>query len=110
MTETEFLALAQATMQRIAAVLEQKADDADLDVECMLSGNVLEVEFVDQGSKIIINSQAPMQQIWVAAIAGGFHFDYRNGQWYDTRDGSELFALLSRLVSAQAGVSLLLAG
>ncbi|MEA5097091.1 MAG: iron donor protein CyaY [Burkholderiaceae bacterium] len=110
MTETEFLALAQATMQRIATVLEQQADDTDIDVECMFSGNVLEIEFIDRGSKIIVNSQAPMQQIWVAAISGGFHFGYRNGRWYDTRDDSELFVSLSRLVSEQAGVSLELAG
>ena len=106
MTETEFLALAQATMRQIGDALEQAADDAGIDVECMFSGNVLDIEFADRGSKIIVNSQAPMQQIWVAASSGGFHFEYTNGQWLDTRDGSELFAALSRIASAQAGDAL----
>jgi CyaY protein len=49
-----------------------------------------------------------MRQIWVAARSGGFHYEWREGAWHDTRDGSELFAALSRVVSAQGGVPLLL--
>jgi CyaY protein len=68
---------------------------------------VLEIEFIDQGSKIIVTTQAAMQEIWVAARAGGFHYRMADGQqWKDTRDGSELFAALSRLASGQAGASL----
>jgi CyaY protein len=39
----------------------------------------------------------------VAAKSGGFHFRYDGGAWRDTRDGTELFAALSKLVSAQGG-------
>ncbi|MBS1186729.1 MAG: cyaY [Burkholderiaceae bacterium] len=109
MTETEFLALAQATMQQMAVGLEQEADAAGIDVECTLSGNVLEIEFIERGAKIIVNSQAPMQQIWLAASAGGFHFGFADGQWRDTRDGVELFARLSALAGAHAGQPLTLA-
>ncbi|MBS1170160.1 MAG: cyaY [Burkholderiaceae bacterium] len=108
MTETEFLALAQAVLQRVAETLEQEADAAGIDVECALSGNVLDIEFIDSGAKIIVNSQAPMQQIWVAASAGGFHFGFVDGQWRDTRDGMELFARLSELAGAHAGQPLTL--
>jgi CyaY protein len=44
-----------------------------------------------------------MRQIWVAARSGGYHFSYDGRDWRDTRDGTELFASLSRLVSAQGG-------
>ena len=44
-----------------------------------------------------------MQQMWVAGRNGAFHYAWRDGAWRDTRDGSELFAALSRLVSAQGG-------
>lgn len=108
MTESEFLALAEATLGRIEAVLEQAADTSDLDVECSRRGNVLDIEFVDNGSKIIVNSQAPMQEMWVAAKSGGFHYKRDGGQWINTRDGSELFAALSQMVSGQAGVALVL--
>ncbi len=108
MTESEFLVLAEVTLDRIEAVLERAADISDLDVECSRRGNVLEIEFVNNGSKIIVNSQAPMQEMWVAAKSGGFHYKRDGGQWVNTRDGSELFAALSEMVSGQAGVALVL--
>ena len=108
MTESEFLAVAEAVLDHIESRIEQTADVADVDVECSRSGNVLEIEFINQNSKIIVNTQAPMQEIWVAARSGGFHFRMKGDLWLDTRDGSELFAALSSLVSAQAGQSLVL--
>lgn len=105
MTESEFLALADATLERIERLLEVVAESTDIDLECSRSGNVLEIEFIDNGSKIIVNSQAPMQEMWVAARSGGFHFRRDDDRWIDTRDGTELFAALSRVISAQAGMA-----
>lgn len=105
MTESEFLALADATLARIEGLLEGVVESIDLDLECSRSGNVLEIEFIDNGSKIIVNSQAPMQEMWVAARSGGFHFRRDDDRWIDTRDGTELFAALSRVISAQAGMA-----
>lgn len=110
MTESEFLALAERTLASIEARVEAAADAADIDIECGRSGNVLEIECVDNGSKIIVNSQSAMQEIWIAARSGGFHYRFQDGRWLDTRDGSELFAALSRALSEQAGVALQLAG
>lgn len=110
MTESEFLALAERTLTAIESALERAADESDLDVECSRSGNVLEIEFIDNGSKIIVNSQAPMQEMWVAARSGGFHYRYEGGRWVNTRDQSELYSALSGMVSEQGGVSLVLGG
>lgn len=107
MTESEFLTLADATLNTISTALEQACDATDLDLECSRSGNVLDIEFAD-GSKIIVNSQAPLQQMWVAAKSGGFHYQRVDAGWRNTRDGSELFAALSSMVSAQAGMPLVL--
>ncbi|MES2538157.1 MAG: iron donor protein CyaY [Pseudomonadota bacterium] len=104
MTESEFLDLAESTLNTIETSLEQAADTTDLDVECSRSGNVLEIEFVDNGSKIIINSQAPMKEMWIAAKSGGFHYKREGNVWVNTRDGSELFAALSGMVTQQGGV------
>lgn len=108
MTESEFLMLAEQVLTTIESALERLYDESDLDVECSRSGNVLEIEFVDNGSKIIVNSQAPMQEMWVAAKSGGFHYRYDNGSWINTRDQSELFASLSRMVSEQGGMAVVL--
>lgn len=104
MTESEFLALAEQTLGTIEAELERVSNESELDVECSRSGNVLEIEFVDNGSKIIVNSQAPMQEIWIAAKSGGFHYRCEGGRWLNTRDNSELFASLSQMVREQGGV------
>jgi CyaY protein len=101
MTESEFLEQAERTLHRVETELERIADSTDLDIECSRSGNVLEIEFIDNGAKIIVNSQAPMQQLWIAARSGGYHFRQENDRWIDTRNGQEFFAALSKLVSEQ---------
>jgi len=108
MTESEFLALADRTLGTIEAALERAAIACDVDIECTRSGNVLEIEFIDSESKIIVNSQAPMQEMWVAAKSGGFHYKYDDGRWINTRDQSELFDSLSEFASRQGGVALTL--
>lgn len=109
MGETEFLTQAVATLNAIEAALDRLNDEDVLDVECSRSGNVLEIEFIDNGSKIIVNSQAAMQELWVAARSGGFHYKQKDGKWRNTRDDSELFEALSTYVSQQAGVTVVLA-
>ncbi|WP_332853274.1 iron donor protein CyaY [Duganella sp. S19_KUP01_CR8] len=103
MGESEFLAQAEATLTAIAAALDRLNDEDMLDVECSRSGNVLEIEFIDNGSKIIVNSQAAMLELWVASRSGGYHYKQKDGKWLNTRDGSELFASLSEMVSTQGG-------
>jgi CyaY protein len=103
MTETEFLDLADSTLNAIEAALDRLNDDNRLDVECSRNGNVLEIEFLHNGSKVIVNSQAAMQELWVAARSGGFHYRRVDGKWVDTRDGTELFSALSEIVTEQGG-------
>jgi len=103
MSETEFPYLAEATL----AAIERAVDATSVDIEAARTGNVLTLE-LDNGSKIVINSQAPMQQMWVAGKSGAFHYARAGNQWIDTRDGTELFAALSQLISAQGGEAILL--
>lgn len=99
MNDSEFDALADAVLRQIEAGLE--ASGADLDFETP-SGGVLEIEFADR-SKIIVNRHGAAREVWVAARSGGFHYRWDGTAWRDSRDGSELLAALSKLVSAQAG-------
>lgn len=103
MTESEFLELAEQTLDAIEAAVEA----APIDVEVTRAGNVLTLVLAD-GSRVVVNSQAPMRQIWVAAKSGGFHYERRDGAWRDTRDATELFAALSRILSAQGQTPVLL--
>lgn len=99
MDEERFNDLADATLSALETVLD--ACDAGFDVESK-PGGVLELEF-DGGSRIVINRHSAAREIWVAARSGGFHFRYQDGRWIGTRDGAELYATLSRVVSQQAG-------
>jgi CyaY protein len=104
MNEREFEALATQALERIERALEQSGIDADFELK---EGGVLELEF-DNGTKIIVNRHGAAREIWVAARSGGFHFRWDGAAWRDTRDGSELFAALSKLVSTQSGSGVIL--
>ena len=104
MDEREFEALAGAALARIERALDESGLDADVELK---EGGVLELEF-DNGSRIIVNRHGAAREIWVAARSGGFHFRWDGSLWRDTRDGTELFAALSKLVSAQAGTGVIL--
>ena len=101
MEPTEFEALAERALERIEAALEESGVDADVERK---EGGVIEIEYAD-GSRMIVNRHGAAREIWVAARSGGFHFRWDGAAWRDTRDGSELFAALSRLVSEQSGAA-----
>jgi CyaY protein len=104
-SEGEFEALAAPVLERIEAALEASGLDVDTELK---PGGVLEIEFAD-GSKMIVNRHGAAREIWVAARAGGFHFRWDGEAWRDSRGGGELFAALSKLVSAQSGQPVILA-
>lgn len=105
MTDAEFESLADAAL----AALERAIDRVELDIDVQTKGaGVLEIEFAD-GSKLIVNRHTAAREIWVAAKSGGFHFRHDGSAWRDTRDGTELYAALSRLVSAQSATPVILA-
>jgi CyaY protein len=105
MDETGFVAAAERALERIELALEECGVDADVERK---EGGVLEIEYAD-GSRMVINRHAAAREIWVAAPSGGFHFRWDGAAWRDTREGTELFASLSRLVSAQSGQAVRLA-
>ena len=107
MNEAEFQELADQTIEDIQDVIDKSGADIDYDEVA----GVLTLEFED-GSKIIFSKQGAMNQLWMAARSGGFHFDYQEAseQWLcDSGDKEELYEMLSRLSSEQVGetVSLL---
>jgi CyaY protein len=104
MTESEFEMLADGALTAVERALEASGVDADTQTK---GAGVLEIEFGD-GSKIIVNRHTAAREVWVAARSGGFHFRHDGRAWRDTRDGAELFAALSKLVSAQAGTPVIL--
>lgn len=102
MTESEF----NARVDDILSAIEEAIEESGAPVDYETAGGILTLAF-ENGSKIIINRQTPVRQVWVAAKSGGFHYDFdaEGEAWRQSGSGEELFAALSRLCSAQAGVS-----
>jgi len=99
----------QAAAERVLAAIERQCDawlqQGVIDIDTGRAGGLVELEFPD-GSKIVVNKQPPLHEIWLAARNGGFHFRFTDEGWRDTRDGVDFFARLSDEASRQAGVAL----
>jgi len=96
--EGEFNQKVDDTLSAIEDALDVCAAELDWD----FVGGILTIE-CNNGSQVIINRQAPARQIWVAARAGGFHFDYHADENCWKQDNLELFALLNKSLSEQSG-------
>jgi CyaY protein len=102
LSDAQYHSLASAVLTRIEAQVDAWLDADVIDIDAHRTGGLLELVFPN-ASKIIINLQPPLQELWLAAKAGGFHYHWAEGQWQDTRDGGEFFACLSTHASQQAG-------
>lgn len=102
LTDAEYHRLTGVLLSRVENTADRLLQDDVVDIDTHRTGGLLELEFPG-GSKIIVNTQPPLHEVWLAARAGGFHYRWDGHQWVDTRDGSEFFGALSRHASAQAG-------
>ncbi len=105
--DKQFHQLGSNLLQSIEAALEAADDqlDLDLDVERQ-GGNVINIRFKDK-SVIVVNTQPPLHEIWVAAKSGGYHYRWAGTMatplWLDTKTNRELLSDLTQFASAQAG-------
>ena len=102
LSDAEYAREAAALLARIEATTDRWLDQDVVDIDTQRTGGLLEMSF-EGGSKIIVNTQPPLHEIWLAARAGGYHYRWVAGRWLDSRDGSEFFAALSQHASAQGG-------
>lgn len=102
LTDAEYHRLTSDLLARVEATADRLLQDDVVDIDTHRTGGLLELEFPG-GSKIVVNTQPPLHEVWLAARAGGFHYRWNGAQWLDTRDGSEFYDALSRHASAQAG-------
>ncbi|WP_340680392.1 iron donor protein CyaY [Paraglaciecola sp.] len=87
--------------------IEEMLDNCEIDIDYESASSILTMIFLD-GSKIIINKQPPLLQLWVATKFNGHHFNYQNGLWIDERTGVEFWSFLNDAASKQAGQPLIL--
>lgn len=102
MTETEFHERISSILDSIEASADDWFEKLDVDVDTKREANVLNLLF-DNRVPVVINSQAPMQELWVAAPSGGFHYRFDGQHWKDTRGGPDLHQALSQIFSTATG-------
>jgi CyaY protein len=105
-SDAQYQQRASAVLASIEAQVDRWLDEDLIDIDSHRTGGLLELA-LPNGSKLIINTQPPLHEIWLAAKAGGYHFRLdQSGRWLDTRDGADFFQRLSEQASAQAGTAL----
>ena len=105
--EKQFHQLGGNLLQSIELALEAADDELDLDLDVeRQGGNVINIRFRDK-SVIVVNTQPPLHEIWVAAKSGGYHYRWAGTMakplWLDTKTGKELLSDLTEFASSQAG-------
>ena len=105
LSDAEYHRLTSSVLSGIEQTIDRWLQEDVIDIDAQRTGGLLELVFPDR-SRIVVNTQPPLHELWLASRAGGFHYRHVDGRWIDTRDGSEFYAVLSREASAQAGLPL----
>lgn len=101
MDATTYDKLADLCLERTAEWLEDFDPD---ELDFSTSDGVVQLEFAD-GTRFVLNRQAGAHQMWYAAGARAWHYDWdeERGAWVDDRDGHELTWNLARTISEKLG-------
>ena len=70
MTDLEYLDKAEALLASVEACCDRINEQTDADIDNQRVGGMITLSFEDR-SQIIINLQKPLQEVWMAARAGG---------------------------------------
>lgn len=87
--------------------VEEAIEECGVDIDYEGVGGLLTLTFKNN-TKVIINKQAPLHEIWVATKFNGHHFSFIDELWTDKRGGGEFWQFLSAAVSKQADTEITL--
>jgi len=101
MDRQEYSRLSDECLERIVKALEPYDPD---EVDYATSDGVVTIEFPDR-VRFVLNRQAATSQMWFAAGARAWHFDWDEARkaWIDDKEGRELFGRIAEVVSAKIG-------
>jgi CyaY protein len=99
--ESEYRQLAEACLQRVARWLEGIDPD---EVDYTTGDGMITLEFPD-GVRFVLNRQGAARQIWFAAGARAWHYDWDGARssWVGDRDGHDLYERIAEVVSEKIG-------
>jgi iron-sulfur cluster assembly protein CyaY len=84
------------------ATVARWADRVDDDLDVATGDGLVALEFED-GAKYVLNRQSAARQMWFAAAARAWHYDWNGDAWVDDRDGHALYARVAEVVAEKLG-------
>lgn len=102
LSDREYHERAHALLGHLEVTLDLWLQNDVIDIDAQRTGGLLEMSLPD-GSHLVVNTQPPLHEIWLAARSGGFHFRHADGRWLDTKSGREFYDVISACASEQAG-------
>lgn len=105
MTDSDYLDHAEALLKAVELASDHINETSDADIDNQRVGGMITLTFANR-SQIVINLQKPLQEVWMATRAGGFHYRFDGRVWMDTKGKGEFFAHLSEHASGQSGTPL----
>ena len=101
MDRQEYLRLADECLATVTNWLE--AFDPD-EVDYTTADGVVTLQFAD-GARYVLNRQSAANQMWFAAGARAWHYDWStpSRRWLDAKDGHDLLGRIAEVVSAKIG-------
>lgn len=103
MDEARYLQLADKTFKRVMDAFD--AIDPDV-AEAYMAADVLTIAF-SSGVRCVLNTQRPVRQLWCAARASAWHFDWdeASSRWIsDKNRDEELFSVLAGIAKREGNV------
>ena len=106
MTDQEFLNQAEALLLRLEQCCDRLNDSTDADIDSQRSGGMVTMTFTNR-SQIVVNLQKPLQEVWLAARSGGYHFRFDGQAWQDTKGQGEFWQQFTSDAQRQFGAPLI---
>ena len=107
MNDSQYDLIADELLLRVEEAIEESLENTDEEIDYEGVTGLLTLTFKNN-TKIILNKQAPLHEIWVATKFNGHHFVYQEDHWQDKRNDVEFWQFISAAVSKQAGFSVTL--
>tara|TARA_B100000767_G_scaffold225632_1_gene215018 strand:- start:831 stop:1169 length:339 start_codon:yes stop_codon:yes gene_type:complete len=86
--------------------VEEILDEAQSDIDFVNSSGLLTIS-CENKSQVILSRQPPLQQVWLACLAGGLHFELVQHTWVLTTDNTQTFGQrLTQALQQQADETL----
>lgn len=106
MDERRYQDLAREAFRKLLDLFDAiDAEDADVEP----GGDVIRITYRG-GARVVMNTQRPARQIWLAGGSRAWHFSYDDTKsaWLDDKSAEELFSVIAQLTQDAIGIHLAL--